>query len=373
MKDPILYIIQSIVCSGLFLAIYRLLVMQSTGFRVNRIFLLLAMIGACAIPWLQIPVWTVQEPIIGLPLQRNVEETLDIVSATEPSAIHWGIVIYVLGVVIMLVRMFVPLFRAMTLKRKEKVMLQGSYFLVICKDIQDAFSSFRTIYLPVIDDKEEERMVIAHEESHLRHFHIFERWSMELLKAFCWFNPFVWVASRYLVESQEMEVDADVLYQGFDMTEYWKMLLKYAIGGEQEWICAFSSHFMKRRLLAMTEYRKIQNLRFWLIVPMLVSALACLGFTTKPVFVENETIAENVVTIKGQVVDEQTGTPIFGVVVMETGSTNGAVTDFNGEFSLNIQKDKELKFMMIDYETCKLQVNESIEQPLEIKLVKTKE
>ena len=373
MKDPILYMIQSIVCSGLFLAIYRLLVMQSTGFRVNRIFLLLAMIGACAIPWLQIPVWTVHELVIDLPLYESMEGASNVVLGTEHWTIHWGVLIYGLGVIVMLVRMFLPLFRAMTLKRKEKVILQGSYFLVICKDIQDAFSSFRTIYLPMIDDKEEERMVIAHEESHLRHFHIFERWTLELLKAFCWFNPFIWVASRYLVESQEMEVDADVLHQGFDLTEYRKMLLKYAMGGEREWICAFSSVFMKRRLLAMTEHRKIQNMRFWLIVPMLVSALVCLGFTTKPVLVENETITESIVTIKGRVVDEQTGTPIPGVIVMETGTTNGIITDLKGEFSLNTQIEKELKFMMIDYETCKLQVSESMEQPLEIKLVKTKE
>lgn len=46
MKEPYLYMIQSILCSGLFLAIYRLLIMRSTGFRANRIFLLLAMIGA---------------------------------------------------------------------------------------------------------------------------------------------------------------------------------------------------------------------------------------------------------------------------------------------------------------------------------------
>lgn len=371
MKEPYLYMIQSILCSGLFLAIYRLLIMRSTGFRANRIFLLLAMIGACAIPLLQIPVWMVQDPIIHLPLQGEVEEISDVVSDTKK--VHWDIVIYVLGVAIMLVRMFMPLFRAMTLKRKEKVMLQGSYFLVICKDIQDAFSSFRTIYLPMIDDKEEERMVIAHEESHLRHFHIFERWAMELLKTFCWFNPFVWIASRYLVESQEMEVDADVLHQGFDMTEYRKMLLKYAMGGEREWICAFSSHFMKRRLLVMTEHRKIQNFRFWLIVPMLLSALLCLGFTTKSVLVENETIAESEVTITGRVVDEQTGAPIPGVIVMEMGTTNGIITDLDGEFSLNTQMERELKFMMIDYETCKLQVKKSIEQPLEVKLVKAKE
>ena len=369
MKEPYLYIIESLVCSALFLAIYRLLIMRSTGFRANRIFLLLAMIGACAIPLLQIPVWTVQEPIIHLPLQGEVEEISDVVSDTKK--VHWGIVIYVLGVAIMLVRMFMPLFRAMTLKRKEKVMLQGSYFLVICKDIQDAFSSFRTIYLPMIDDKEEERMVIAHEESHLRHFHIFERWAMELLKTFCWFNPFVWIASRYLVESQEMEVDADVLHQGFDMTEYRKMLLKYAMGGEREWICAFSSHFMKRRLLVMTEHRKIQNSRVWLIVPMLVLALACFGFTVKPVHAPDEVTTESGFVISGRVVDEQTGSPIMGAVVMETASTRGTVTDKKGEFRLKTGKDKELKFVMIDYESKIFRVEE-LGESVEIKLTQTK-
>ena len=369
MKEPYLYIIESLVCSGLFLAIYRLLIMRSTGFRMNRIFLLLAMIGACTIPWLHIPVWTVEEPIIHLPLQEEVEGILDIVSNTKK--VHWGIVIYVLGVAIMLVRMFMPLFHAKSLSRKEKVMLQGSYFLVISKNIKDAFSSFRTIYLPMIDDKEEEKMVIAHEESHLRHFHIFERWVMELLKAFCWFNPFVWIASRYLVESQEMEVDADVLHQGFDMTEYRKMLLKYAMGGEREWICAFSSHFMKRRLLVMTEHRKIQNSRVWLIVPMLVLALACFGFTVKPVHAPDEVTTESGFVISGRVVDEQTGSPIMGAVVMETASTRGTVTDKKGEFRLKTGKDKELKFVMIDYESKIFRVEE-LGESVEIKLTQTK-
>ena len=370
MKEPYLYILESLLCSGLFLAIYRLLIMRATGFRANRIFLLLAMMGACAIPLLQIPVWTVQVPIVDFLKQGSVGETTDGISRIEPSGFHWGMMVYGLGVILMLFRMFIPLFRVMSLSRKETVMLQGSYFLVISKNIQDAFSSFRTIYLPVMDDKEEERMVMAHEESHLRHFHIFERWAMELLKAFCWFNPFVWIASRYLVESQEMEVDADVLHQGFDMTEYRKMLLKYAMGGEREWICAFSSHFMKRRLLAMTEHRKIRNARIWLIVPMLVLALACFGFTVKPVHVPDEVTTESEFVISGKVVDEQTGSPIMGAVVMETASTRGTVTDKKGVFLLKTEKDKELKFVMIDYEAKVFRVDE-LGKSVEIKLTQT--
>ena len=168
-----------------------------------------------------------------------------------------------------------------------------------------------------------------------------------------------------------MEVDADVLHQGFDMTEYRKMLLKYAMGGEQEWICAFSSHFMKRRLLAMTEHRKIQNLRFWLIVPMLVSALVCFGFTVKPVHAPDEVTTESGFVISGRVVDEQTGSPIMGAVVMETASTRGTVTDKKGEFRLKTGKDKELKFVMIDYESKIFRVEE-LGESVEIKLTQTK-
>ena len=52
MKEPFLYIIESIVCSGLFLSIYRLCIVRHTAFRVSRLFLLFAMMGACAIPLL---------------------------------------------------------------------------------------------------------------------------------------------------------------------------------------------------------------------------------------------------------------------------------------------------------------------------------
>ena len=68
MKDPFLYIIECIICSGLFLAIYRLCIVRHTAFRVSRRFLLFAMMGACAIPLLQIPVWPSETMVVTFPL-----------------------------------------------------------------------------------------------------------------------------------------------------------------------------------------------------------------------------------------------------------------------------------------------------------------
>lgn len=372
MKEPFLYIIECIICSGLFLAIYRLCIVRHTAFRVSRLFLLLAMMGACAIPLLQIPIWPSETMVVTLPLLWDTHgDASEVESLTISTMSNWLMWIYVLGVGIMLIRMSLPLFRAMKLERKSKVMLHGAYSLVVSKDVRNAFSSLRTVYLPLMENKEEEQMVMMHEESHLRHFHIAERWLMELLKAFCWFNPFVWIASRYLVEIQEMEADADVLHQGIDLTDYRQMLLKHTIGLDEGWVCNFSPSFMKERMLAMTEKRHNRNKRMWLLLPMLGLALICFGFTIKPVSLTEEVETDNEIVISGRVVDEQKGTPIVGAVIMETGSTKGIITDLKGEFSLKTEKDKELKFLMIDYETRTFLVNE-LGKSEDIRLAKTK-
>lgn len=373
MKEPFLYIIECIICSGLFLAIYRLCIVWHTAFRGSRFFLLFAMIGACAIPLLQIPVWPSETMDLTLPLLWDAyEDASEVESLTFSSMNHWLTGVYVLGVVVMLIRMSLPLFRTKKLERKSKVMVHGAYSLVISKDVQNAFSSFRTVYLPLMENKEEEQMVMMHEESHLRHFHIAERWLMELLKAFCWFNPFVWIASRELVEIQEMEADADVLHQGIDLTTYRQMLLKQTIGLDEGWVCNFSPSFMKVRMLAMTEKRNIQNKRMWILLPMLGLALCCFGFTMKPALLSDEVETESGIVISGRVVDEQTGEPIVGAVVIEVGSTKGTIVNKKGEFRLSTEKGKELKFLMIDYETRIFKVDELGESE-EIELSKTKE
>ena len=372
MKEPFLYIIESIVCSGLFLSIYRLCIVRHTAFRVSRLFLLFAMMGACAIPLLQIPVWPSETMVVTLPLLWDTHGNAPKAeSLTIHSTGNWLTWIYILGVGIMLIRMSLPLFRAMKLERKSKVMIHGAYSLVVSKDVQNAFSSLRTVFLPIFENKEEEKLVLTHEESHLRHFHIAERWLMELLKAFCWFNPLVWIASRYLVEVQEMEADSDVLRQGYDLTAYRQMLLKHTMGLEEGWVCRFSPSFIKKRMLAMTGHRKIQNMRMWILLPMLGLAILCFGFTIKPLPSASEAEKENGVVVSGRVLDGQTGEPIVGAIIMETGSTKGIITDLKGEFHLETEKDKELKFLMIDYETRTFQVNELGESE-EIRLTKTK-
>ena len=57
--------------------------------------------------------------------------------------------------------------------------------------------------------------------------------------------------------------------------------------------------------------------------------------------------------ISGNVVD-QTGEPIIGATVMEKGTSNGTVTDFDGNFKIKVEANKTLVFTYIGFQTLEL-------------------
>lgn len=60
--------------------------------------------------------------------------------------------------------------------------------------------------------------------------------------------------------------------------------------------------------------------------------------------------------LKGQVLDSR-GEPLIGVSVLEKGSSNGCITDFNGAFSMSVEKGKTVTFTYIGYQTKELKVD----------------
>ena len=76
-------------------------------------------------------------------------------------------------------------------------------------------------------------------------------------------------------------------------------------------------------------------------------------------------------TIKGTVVDE-TGEPIIGANVVEKGTTNGVITDFNGEFTLNVPLNCTVQVSYIGYNTQEVKIT-STTQTLNIKMVEDSE
>lgn len=61
-------------------------------------------------------------------------------------------------------------------------------------------------------------------------------------------------------------------------------------------------------------------------------------------------------TVSGVVTDD-TGSPLPGVNVVEKGTTNGTSTDFDGNYSINVDANATLVFSSLGYKTKEVGVN----------------
>ena len=61
----------------------------------------------------------------------------------------------------------------------------------------------------------------------------------------------------------------------------------------------------------------------------------------------------NKITVQGSIVDAK-GEPLIGVSILEKGTTNGTITDFDGKFGLSVSKGSTIEISYIGYKTLSL-------------------
>ncbi|MBQ8022134.1 MAG: carboxypeptidase-like regulatory domain-containing protein, partial [Bacteroidales bacterium] len=67
-------------------------------------------------------------------------------------------------------------------------------------------------------------------------------------------------------------------------------------------------------------------------------------------------LAQNTITVKGTVIDPAKQ-PVIGAAVMQVGTTNGAATDIDGNFTLTVPMGANLEVSAIGYETKQVVAN----------------
>ncbi len=62
------------------------------------------------------------------------------------------------------------------------------------------------------------------------------------------------------------------------------------------------------------------------------------------------------IVVRGQVVDAESNEPIIGAAVMESGTTNGVVTDLDGNFSINVSSGSTISIKYLGYQEYKKKI-----------------
>ena len=284
------YILEFLFCSGLFIALYKLLIEERVAHSWARVYLVAGMLLSAVIPMLELPIYPAQTLYYELPLLTFTEELPESTTAAmaEPKApaIDWtrvlsmvagGVYLIVCGLNI--ARFVYRLWVIRRLRTIAKLTVYEAYTLAESERVKEPFSFWRTIFMNYMFSGREREQILIHERSHVLHRHTAERLTLELLRCVFWFNPFVWLAANALVEVQEWEADSDVLNQGYDVYEYRQLIFRQLFGYNADITCGLNSQLTKKRFLMMTNFKrgKLSFIRLGVAIPMVVAMILAFG------------------------------------------------------------------------------------------------
>ena len=265
MTPLLVYILKVALLTAVFVLLYHLLLRRDTFHRTTRIVLVSSLVISYILPFCVI---TIHKPII---LAENPEVEVAQTPVAVPTTLYnhqaqpglqqsqfqmqpqqqalttaysnhrqidWiaiAAVIYALGVVILIALRLLSVQKVLRIIRRGRVILKrdGCRIVISGDDIRP-FSWMNSIVLPENMAQSESlwnSAVVRHEHSHVSHHHSIELLATDILSAFQWFNPAVWLLRHDLCCVQEFQADASVLDSGLDKLEYEQSLLSIATGG----------------------------------------------------------------------------------------------------------------------------------------------
>ena len=316
MSHALKYIIEVIVCSGLFLVAYRWLLAKKVSFGLCRAFIMTSMLLAVGIPVMNVPLFTEkkfeqQKDLIGFDF---IEEELDgtaaypavetqvqeaVANETAPHLVGFDIKaatgiaassIYILVALASLGLTVYNIIKIQRLRRRSRLTHTAEYTLAENEDIKTPFSFLMTIFIGFDYEPWERLQILTHEASHIRHRHSFERISLAILRSVFWFNPFFWMAEKDLEEVQEWEADKDVLNEGYELNTYRSTIFKQLFGYNPDITCGLNHSLTKQRFIMMTQSHRGKGawIRLAATLPVIAATFFAFGCGTKQAEMTNE-------------------------------------------------------------------------------------
>ena len=294
-----LYILEFILCSAIFVALYKLFIEARVSHRYSRIYLVWSMIFSAVVPLLELPLYPAQTvyyelPIITyeqpeiVPVAAEPMPTVDMPTPPQPEPVDWALVaaivaasIYGLILLLNLARFAWRLWIIRKLRNRCELTIYEAYTLAMSDQISEPFSFWRTIYMNRRFQGREQQQIITHELSHVRHHHTAERLALEFMRCIFWFNPFVWISGTLLVQVQEWQADRDVIDAGYDVYEYRQSIFRqlYGLGPDVDLVNGLYRNLTKKRFIMMTNINKgrFSLVRMCAVVPVMAAMIFAFG------------------------------------------------------------------------------------------------
>lgn len=237
------YLLKVSACSGVFFAFYLLVLRRLTFFKINRFYLLFALLLSFVIPTLQ---FTVEReltaaPIIDAPVVAQNEDLIEqfsLAPITAPNvslpveqAYNWlDLLPFLYGTVVVgLLGLATWRFSRLIKHAKQNTQEINGLKLVHKSNGFTNCSFFNYVFIDENSLTESElQIMLRHEEVHAKQYHSVDKIILIIVKAVLWFNPIVYLYDKALEQIHEYQAD-EVTSLNFGTASYANLLLRLAV------------------------------------------------------------------------------------------------------------------------------------------------
>ena len=262
----------------IFYLFYRFLLKKETFHRFNRVVLVGTAVLSFLLPLCVITLHRpVESEVMVMELTAEMQEVAPVVGKTITS---WPILLVTIlfwaGAAFMLVRMIVSMLSISKIIRQGELVRKedGCKIIVTYRSI-DPFSWMRYIVLSRQDWESNHAPILAHEKAHIDYGHSVDLFLVDVMSAFQWFNPAMWMLRADLQELHEYEADDAVLRNGTNIKDYQYLLIRKAVSKSGYSVAnSFNHSILKSRITMMSKSKSPlrRGLRVLYLLP-----LVCLG------------------------------------------------------------------------------------------------
>jgi hypothetical protein len=275
METLFLYIAKSSGLIAMFYIAYYFLLRKETFFTANRWYLLAGLFTSVILPWIVFTTIVWVEPTPNNFDWSKIPHSVPV--QKESFEINWHLVLvaaYGIGTVLFLIQFAFDFYSLNRVLKGKTIQQQADHKFIDLKENVAPFSYFNTIvYNSTLYTQSELESILEHEKVHSEQYHTIDVLITRLFCILFWFNPFVWLYKKAILQNLEFIADSEATKNLSDKKAYQHTLLKITA---HENCVVLTNHFyqslIKKRIVMLNknQSKKWNSWKYVLVLPALI-------------------------------------------------------------------------------------------------------
>ncbi|PZR29467.1 MAG: hypothetical protein DI535_01790 [Citrobacter freundii] len=280
MEATIYYLLKVNLIIAVLVLVFYIFFRSEKFLQLNRFVLLMIAVTGFALPFLPDITYEVAHTAGSSNWQRILPAG-DLISlpatpwksSTAYKPIEWCMMIYGSVAALFLIRIFIHILRTVRIIRAaDKIKRDG---MIFCSSADEGpFSFFNYIVIPRDSFASTDHQIILHEQAHAKQWHSIDALLSEMIAAFLWVNPFIYLYKKLVRTNLEFLADESVLMKGADRKTYQLSLLRNVMKQSPAMaVNTFHSSGIRRRIGMMNTDNPsgIKAFRYVFLMPVMLA------------------------------------------------------------------------------------------------------